>query len=57
MTPFGGWLILPRMSTDDNDFFAARANAGFGCGSAFSPAARVVAAANDLTRATGQTEQ
>ena len=57
MTPFGGWLILPSMSTDDNDFFAARALAEFGYGSAFSLGARVVAAANDLNPATGQTEQ
>jgi hypothetical protein len=45
------------MSTDDNDFFAARAMAEFGYGSAFLPAARVVAAASALTPATGQTEQ
>jgi hypothetical protein len=45
------------MSTDDNDFFAARALAEFGYGSAFSLGARVVAAANDLNPATGQTEQ
>jgi len=45
------------MRIDDNDFLAARAMAGFGYGSAFSPAARVVAAANDLTPATGETEQ
>ena len=48
---------MPSMSIDDTDFLAARAKAGFGCGSAFSPAARVVAAANDLTPATGKTEQ
>jgi hypothetical protein len=45
------------MSTDDNDFFATCAKAEFGYGSAFSLAARVVAAANDFTPATGETEQ
>ena len=45
------------MNTDDNDCFAAGAMAAFGYGSAFSPMSRVVAVANDLTPATGQTEQ
>jgi hypothetical protein len=45
------------MSIDDNDFFAARAMAGFGYGPAFSLAAWVAVAASALTPATGQTEQ
>jgi len=45
------------MSTDDNDFFAARAKAELGYGSAYSLAGRVVAAANDFTPATGQIQQ
>jgi hypothetical protein len=45
------------MSTDDYDFFAVRAKAGFGYGSAFLLAARVVAATDGFTPATGQTEQ
>ena len=57
LTPFRGWPIIPTMSTDDNGFFAACAKAEFGYGSAFSLAARVVAAANDFTPATGETEQ
>jgi len=45
------------MSTDDNDFFAARAMAEFEYASAFSPVSRVVAVSDDLTPATGQTQQ
>jgi hypothetical protein len=45
------------MSTDDNDFPAARAMAEFGYGLAFSLAALVVAPANDLNPPTFQTEQ
>jgi hypothetical protein len=45
------------MSTDDDDFFAACVMVEFGYRSALSVAARVVAVANDLTPATGQTEQ
>jgi hypothetical protein len=45
------------MSTDDNDFLAARAKAEFGCRPAFSLGACVVAAATNPNPATGQTEQ
>ena len=48
---------MPSMSIDDTDFLAARAKADFGRTLAFSPAARVVAAAHDLNPATRQTEQ
>ena len=57
LTPFRGWPIIPSMSTDDNDFPAARAMAEFGYGLAFSLAALVVAPANDLNPPTFQTEQ
>jgi hypothetical protein len=45
------------MSMDDNDFRVPRALAEFGCPSDFTPAASLVAAANDLNPATRQAQQ